>query len=135
MTRPFHTYSNFFLKFQSFSEELDTLQIVVGSNKLYPEGKVYKPEKFIIHESYDKPEGAYNIGLIRLQTPIEFNEKVQPIKFSKKSVEAGTKLTVTGWLMVKVRLFYSWMQIKWNETNAVVQWFYSAVFLTFLTIQ
>lgn len=79
-----------------FSESLDNVQIIVGTNQ-WKSGTQYGAEKFIIHEGYDKPRFAYDIGLIRMQTPIEFNDRVQPIKFSVEEVPAGTSLQVTGW--------------------------------------
>lgn len=40
---------------------------------------------------------AYDIGLIRLQTPIEFNEKVQPIKISPEKIKGGVDMLVFGY--------------------------------------
>lgn len=51
----------------------------------------------MIHESYDKPQSAYDIGLIRVRTPIKFSEKVQPIKYSPNQVPVGADMQVTGW--------------------------------------
>lgn len=69
---------------------------MVGSNQ-WKSGVHYKSKEFIIHESYNKPAYAYDIALVRVQTPIEFSEKVQPIKLSSKVVGAGSNLLVTGW--------------------------------------
>lgn len=79
-----------------FSNDLSEVEIVVGTNH-WRSGVHYKPEKFIAHKSFDNPSFAYDIGLIRAQTPIEFSEKVQPIKLSPNVVEAGSNLLVTGW--------------------------------------
>lgn len=68
-------------------------------------GKYYNAEKFVVHEDYGKPAYAYDIGLIRVQTPIEFNEKVQPIKYSAKKVEADENLQITGWGLKVSNLF------------------------------
>lgn len=88
----------------NFSKNTEKVQIVVGTNQ-WKLGTKYKPAKFIMHESYNYPNFAYDIGLIRTQTPIEFTEKVQPIKFSKKFIEAGTDLMVTGWGRLEVSLW------------------------------
>lgn len=58
---------------------------------------MYKAEKLIVHEDYDEPPFAYDIGLIQVEGTIEFNEKVQPIKLSNKDVEGGVELQTTGW--------------------------------------
>lgn len=73
------------------------MQILVGTNDLKTGGTLYKVSKLIAHEKYNRPSFANDIGLILIDGEIEFKEKVQPIKFSKKFIKAGTKLRVTGW--------------------------------------
>lgn len=70
---------------------------MVGTNDLRSGGQRYKVKKLIQHEKYNRPPFAYDIGLIRVDGRIEFNEKVQPIKYSNKFVEGGTHLQTTGW--------------------------------------
>lgn len=43
-------------------------------------------------ELYGGPLPGYDIGLVKVQREFEFNEKVQPIKYSTKKVPAGTQL-------------------------------------------
>lgn len=86
----------------NFSRSKDGVHIGVGTIKLSSGGQNYYPEEFILHESYDHPDFAYDIGLIRLQTPIEFSEKVQPIKLSTKEVKAGVEMQVFGWGLLSV---------------------------------
>lgn len=84
------------------------IKIVAGTNKWNLGGSTYEAEKFIVHKQHDSPQFAYDIGLIRVQTPISFDEKVQPIKFSKKFIPAGFNLMVTGWgrlSVSEIRLF------------------------------
>lgn len=62
----------------------------------------YKVSDIIKHEDYfmpvyAKPDITNDIALIRLEMPIQFNELVQPIKYSIEEVEAGETLQVTGW--------------------------------------
>lgn len=70
--------------------------IVVGTNNLESGGIAYKPKRIIKHELYNQPFFANDIGIVKLDK-IEFNEKVQPIKFSSNYVENGTVLRATGW--------------------------------------
>ena len=65
-------------------------------NDLQTGGTLYYPKKFIIHEEYNRTAFANDIGLIQV-AKIEFNDKVQPIKYSKKFVESGATLLATGW--------------------------------------
>lgn len=60
--------------------------------------------KLIAHEKYNRPNFAYDIGLILIDGSIEFNEKVQPIKFSNKFVNEGAELRVTGWGRLSVSI-------------------------------
>lgn len=83
-----------------FSKSPSEVQIVVGTNQ-WKSGVQYVPETFIIHEDYDNPPFAYDIGLIRVQTPIEFSEKVRPIKYSAEEVPIGASLQATGWGYLK----------------------------------
>ena len=71
-------------------------QILVGTNDLQSGGTRYTPKKFIIHEEYDRPRFANNIALLLVEK-IEFNDRVQPVKYSKKFVESGERILVTGW--------------------------------------
>lgn len=58
----------------------------------------------IRHELYDDQKYAYDIGLVRVNGTIEFNDKVQPIKYSSKLVPSGVVLQTTGWGMTDVSL-------------------------------
>ena len=78
------------------------VEILVGTNILESGGTHYTPKKYIIHEKYDRPLFSHDIGLIQVDK-IEFNAKVQPIKLSRKFVESGEKLLVTGWGYLHVR--------------------------------
>ena len=71
-------------------------KILIGTNDLKSGGTIITPLTYITHEKYNRPSYANDIGLI-LVNDMEFNEKVQPIKISKKFIEKGTKLLATGW--------------------------------------
>lgn len=100
------------------------------SEPLKSGGQRYKVKEVIQHEQYNKPPFANDIGLVRINGKIEFNDKVQPIKYSKKFVEGGksenpllflfvniilnifnnsqsvgTKLSTTGWGRIRVSFY------------------------------
>lgn len=75
----------------------DEIKIVVGTNQWNSGGDHYKAQKTIVNENYDSPPFANDIGLIQVQGEIEFNEKVQPIKYSSKEVPEGSSVQATGW--------------------------------------
>lgn len=73
------------------------MTILVGTNNLKSGGKQYKVSKLIAHEKYNQPHFAFDIGLILIDGEIEFNDIVQPIKYTDKFIKANTTLRVTGW--------------------------------------
>lgn len=83
------------------------IEIMVGTNLLNDGGTYYKTEKFITHESYNRPSFAYDIAVLKIQGEIEFNDKVQPIALLADEVPDGAELQLTGWgtLVVSVVFF------------------------------
>lgn len=80
---------------------MNDIEILVGTNKLSSGGTRYKVKKTIKHEFYYMPEYlspdvTYDIAMIWVQTPIEFNDNVQPIKYSMDEVEENDQLIVYG---------------------------------------
>lgn len=79
------------------------MEILVGTNKLNSsDGTRYKVKKAIKHEFFYLPEHiepdvTYDIALVWVKSPIEFTEKVQPIKYSTEEVEENEMLQITGW--------------------------------------
>lgn len=73
------------------------ITVRVGSNNWKSGGTVYKVHKLIPHENYNHTNFSNDICLIRINGKIKFNPKVQPIKYSKKFIKAGTDLLTTGW--------------------------------------
>lgn len=72
--------------------------MIVGTNDLKTGGIQYNAEQLIMHEEYNQPLGSNDIGLIKINGTIEFDEKVQPIKYSDKIVDVGARnLQITGW--------------------------------------
>lgn len=72
------------------------VEILVGTSQWSSGGERYSIKTAIPHEHYDDPEYANDIALIRLLTPIKFNENVQPIKFSSHEVPDNTGMQVYG---------------------------------------
>lgn len=71
----------------------------MGTYLLNSGGKRHRVKKTITHKKYNgRYEFSYDIALIRLETPIQFNERVQPIKFSDEIIPENTdQLLVSGW--------------------------------------
>lgn len=78
---------------------------MVGTNQWNSGGKRYKIEKVIVHENYgndDRILHAGDIALIRLTKPIDFNQRVQPIKCATKEVPNGSVCQAFGWGRLKL---------------------------------
>ncbi len=58
--------------------------------------KDYEIEKVINHEQYDKKKVYNDIALIKLKKNVEFTKNVRPACLSYSEIDAGTKLTVSG---------------------------------------
>lgn len=72
------------------------MEVLVGTNDTDAGGERYRAEEIILHEDFESRHLANNIGLVRLNKPIEFNDRVQPIKYTADAVPENTELVVTG---------------------------------------
>ncbi|XP_024872951.1 chymotrypsin-1-like [Temnothorax curvispinosus] len=75
------------------------LKAHVGTNFLNESGDVYDIESVSIHEDYIMGDiRLYDIALIHLKTPINYNELVQPINLmtSDENLE-GKSCTLSEW--------------------------------------
>lgn len=82
----------------------EQIEVMAGSNDMHNGLDYYEADKLIVHENYDDPLFANDIGLIRLKNPIEFNEKIQPIKLATEELTEDTTLQLSGWGSLSVRL-------------------------------
>lgn len=72
--------------------------MIVGTNDLKTGGIRYNVKQLIMHEKYNQPLAANDIGLIKIDGTIKFDDKVQPIKYSNKIVSQKARhLQITGW--------------------------------------
>lgn len=70
---------------------------MVGTNSLKGNGDYYNAERLIRHEQYDILEYGYDIAVVEVSGSISFNDKVQPISFSRKEAPDGALAQLTGW--------------------------------------
>lgn len=89
---------------ETFNFTPSKIQIVAGTNE-WKTGIHYNVSKIIINEKFVLSDYINDIALIRARTPIEFNERVQPINFTSKAVQPDTLLQTTGWGTLKVGIF------------------------------
>lgn len=102
----------FLLSFKiRFSFDPHKTEILVGTNQWRTdEGQRYKVKRAFLHKDFGRQElgpHAGDIALAQIQNFIEFNQKVQPIKCSRKDVPNSAALQVFEWkpLIVSRRVF------------------------------
>jgi len=83
------------------SDNLTALFATKSCNFLqkYQEHSQYFPKiSTVIHEKYSHRDGYdSDIALIKLRTPLTFNDYVQPVCLPSTPIPVGTNCVVTGW--------------------------------------
>lgn len=73
------------------------LSILSGTSKLKGGGgKRYYIRSFTVHPNYQELKSS-DIAVMRINETIEYNEKTQPIPYSKEKIGGGINCTLTGW--------------------------------------
>lgn len=79
------------------------LKVVTGTVSWKNADAEYLVEDMKVHCLHDKPMYHNDIALIRLNKPIVYNNRTQPIKLAtSNTLKEGDKLTLSGWGSVKV---------------------------------
>lgn len=86
------------------SQRPKDVQIFVGSIDLTTDGSLYKVEKFYKHPQFNAPMFSHDIGLVRLQKPLKFNENVQPIQYMTDEVEDGADVLLSTFVLLTIPL-------------------------------
>ncbi|KAH8278441.1 hypothetical protein KR018_003400, partial [Drosophila ironensis] len=74
------------------------LRVATGSNRYTEPGAVYYPEAIYLHCNYDTPKYHNDIGLLRLNETIVFNDRTQAASLPTAPFTQGTsELIFTGW--------------------------------------
>lgn len=68
---------------------------MVGTHNLTAGGTEYAIEKVFRHLFDDSPDYANDIALIKVATPIEFNDLVKPIEYSPHAVGGNETLLLS----------------------------------------
>lgn len=83
------------------SRLMQSVTVVTGTTYLNSGGQAYKIEKMWAHENYDpnfpSGKGPYDIGLIKLSTPIQYGPTVQPVKLPGKNIAKDDAVTIAAW--------------------------------------
>lgn len=97
-----------------YSRKHDSVTVVAGTN-LLKGGKeqAYKSEYIASHKGFSIFELINDVGVIRVNRDIEFNDKVKPISLPKEDFnEANNRVVLTGWGRVKVFIVFHYYCVK-----------------------
>jgi len=81
-------------------ENASGIQVLLGDHQLFvPDGEtLFNVEKIIQHPSYTFGKFSYDFSLLRLSTPITFNDKIAPVCLPTSGGDfASVDAIVTGW--------------------------------------
>ena len=59
-------------------------------------GITKKVEKIIKHPNYSPQRRTNDIGLIKLDSPVEFDQFIQPIALPTNDIDVGSRASLTG---------------------------------------
>ncbi|OXA64125.1 trypsin-1 [Folsomia candida] len=83
-----------------FEEYQSEYQIVAGDhlqNQTDPSEQIVDAEDFFVHGNYDDDYLKNDIGLIRLKSPIKFDDVVKAAKIGDNTTSAENQLITAGW--------------------------------------
>lgn len=72
---------------------------------------MYEIEEMIPHRSYNNPEYAHDIALLKVRDRIEFSEKVQSVFPFPYEVPVNTPLNLTGWGLLDVSIDFHFFNL------------------------
>lgn len=108
------------------------IQVRAGSNHRNEGGQLVRATKAIPHPKFGVPSFANNdVGILKLATPLEFNENVQPIGLASSNfqVHGGQHVQVSGWGSLIESIFpvaperLQWVTIPvvdWRECKRII---------------
>ncbi|CAK9818840.1 unnamed protein product [Anthophora plagiata] len=81
--------------YKKFTSEIT---VIAGTNNILNTNVTYSAATLFWHENYNDLVGLNDIGLIRVDRYIEYNERVQPVKFyDTYFIPPGQNAVVTSW--------------------------------------
>lgn len=85
--------------------DANELTIRTGSSQREDGGTVIKVQEIISNPLYNSSNVDYDVAIIKLATPINFDESSSPIEVSNEEPAPGVNVIVTGWGVLEVSLF------------------------------
>ncbi|KAF5287782.1 hypothetical protein FQA39_LY15718 [Lamprigera yunnana] len=77
--------------------DVKDMTVVVGTNKNNAGGVTHSVSSVVYHSEFTLITARHDIGLIKLDSEISFNEKVQPIELNTDYIGENVECVVSGW--------------------------------------
>lgn len=92
--------------FYEESSYVKNIVAVVGAHELNNDGEIYMMHKMLNHPKFsrDSEVKAFDVALLQTDTPITFNDKVQPIPISKQWISGDFEGSFAGWGLSEVSI-------------------------------
>ena len=104
--------------------------IRAGSTDAYSGGQLIEIEKFIEYpKKMDPNTNEHDIIILKLKTPLKFNDNVQPICLATKDPADGQKCYISGWGLSKTGNTYTEQYLKWDSEPIASQKVCESTFL------
>uniref|UniRef100_A0AAG5D5I0 Peptidase S1 domain-containing protein n=1 Tax=Anopheles atroparvus TaxID=41427 RepID=A0AAG5D5I0_ANOAO len=75
----------------------DDLKVLAGTNLLNSGGQLYSVKQLFVHSRHNKPNLSNDVALVKLETPFEFSDVLQPVEYSEHELPDNVTVTLTGW--------------------------------------
>ncbi|XP_011631929.1 chymotrypsin-2-like, partial [Pogonomyrmex barbatus] len=77
---------------------LPSAVVVTGTSRLSSGGQSFKIKRMVLHENYNaRTMDGYDIGLIELATPIQFNARQRPVCLTTRRAAQNDPVKITAW--------------------------------------
>lgn len=75
------------------------INLRAGSNRTQVGGVVYKVSNFVIHPNYNRSSSEYDVALLNLTRPFNYQKTIKPIPLIKPlwNITIGELVYITGW--------------------------------------
>lgn len=75
----------------------------VGSSNRTSGGQLIPIQECVPHKDFDTDRLVYDVGIIKLKSPIILNENTTVLELAKNHIPTGEKVMISGWGFVQVK--------------------------------
>lgn len=72
------------------------MEVLVGTNDLSSGTQYHKVSHFVIHQNFNVSQYRDDIAVAKINDQFKFNDRVQPIEYSREEAPDGSDVQLTG---------------------------------------